>query len=476
MKTSLLVSVLTVTLATASYADNLEWNAPVNGNIDDASQWTPNSEPASDDRLFFSVSGDYTLGSTRDVSVTNVTLGGNSGVIRFELGNHHLQTSLIIANQDATWASGQLTTNLQIGNATSGLGFLFDGANSRFTGSAVSIGRSSGTAGANENSLSVTNGANFATSSAVIVGNNDANTAHTANANTLSISGTGTTFAAGGGIIVGNLGSTLTGAAASGNRLVIEDGAQVTTASLVLGRRASGTLATAINNSVRVTGTSTAGTLLSVNGNISIGPVGGGNSLYVGKYATVEAKSGNTSLNARAGNKLEVDGGVFDASGRKIIGYALSTISMSDSGTLKAEELDIRGGTFTTQGQNSIDLEQLTLNDKATLQLSIGNGGIYSTVNVSETATLDGVLRVVFSESFAPTGGESFQLFGFNEVNGAFAELALPELAINLQWDTSKLYQTGTISVIPEPASTGLAVSGILMALVGYRFTRTSAR
>ena len=52
---------------------------------------------------------------------------------------------------------------------------------------------------------------------------------------------------------------------------------------------------------------------------------------------------------------------------------------------------------------------------------------------------------------------------------GQFDQLALPELADGLAWDTSALLANGSLAVIPEP--TGLVLLGIAL-LIGQQFPR----
>jgi hypothetical protein len=100
-------------------------------------------------------------------------------------------------------------------------------------------------------------------------------------------------------------------------------------------------------------------------------------------------------------------------------------------------------------------------------------GSGYDQLDISGTATLNGMLEVDLSNGFSPSAGESFKIFnGFT--TGSFPRENLPALATGLSWDTSNLDSTGTISVVPEPSTLVLLAAGALV-LVGYGWRRRAA-
>ena len=71
----------------------------------------------------------------------------------------------------------------------------------------------------------------------------------------------------------------------------------------------------------------------------------------------------------------------------------------------------------------------------------------------------------VFLGDVQPVSGQHFKLFNTSTsmITGYFSSLHLPPLNPPLSWDTSHLYSTGTLDVIPEPASMALfAMCGLL--------------
>lgn len=90
-----------------------------------------------------------------------------------------------------------------------------------------------------------------------------------------------------------------------------------------------------------------------------------------------------------------------------------------------------------------------------TLEMDLGGyalGSEYDHLTVSGLSSLDGTLDLVFLDDFSPANGTSFDLFNWDGgITNAFASINTPSLSGGLEWDTSELYTTGTLSVIPEP-------------------------
>jgi len=77
-------------------------------------------------------------------------------------------------------------------------------------------------------------------------------------------------------------------------------------------------------------------------------------------------------------------------------------------------------------------------------------------------ATYGGILDFTLQNGFTPTVGEQFSIFNFFDApTGIFSAVNLPALPGTDAWNTSQLYTTGIISVMPEPAS------GMMLALAG---------
>jgi len=68
---------------------------------------------------------------------------------------------------------------------------------------------------------------------------------------------------------------------------------------------------------------------------------------------------------------------------------------------------------------------------------------------------------VDLADYFAPSAGESFEII-LGATTGSFSQINLPALSNGLRWDTSNLYTTGTIRVVPEPSMLALLGVGVI--------------
>ena len=101
-------------------------------------------------------------------------------------------------------------------------------------------------------------------------------------------------------------------------------------------------------------------------------------------------------------------------------------------------------------------------------------GSEYDVLIVVGHAALNGVLEVALLDGFEPTAGDSFDLLDVGSLTGVFDHLELPELTSGLDWDTSKLYVNGSLSIVPEPYGVMLLVAGMTAFLSARRRNVTS--
>ena len=105
------------------------------------------------------------------------------------------------------------------------------------------------------------------------------------------------------------------------------------------------------------------------------------------------------------------------------------------------------------------------------MELAGTEPGEYDRLLVAGVLDVAGGLEIELLDDFIPTLDDAFQIFEVTDLLGTFSSVLLPELSGNLSWDHSHLYSSGTLSVIPEPASTLL--TGIsLIGLLGLRRQR----
>ncbi|MEO8351691.1 MAG: hypothetical protein ABI680_08165, partial [Chthoniobacteraceae bacterium] len=92
---------------------------------------------------------------------------------------------------------------------------------------------------------------------------------------------------------------------------------------------------------------------------------------------------------------------------------------------------------------------------------STARGTGYDAIDVAGTLTLDGALDVVLIDAFQPQPGHVFDLFNWGTLDGTFQTVNLPDLQLDYEWDATRLYDNGTLTVIPEPSAAGLAFFGV---------------
>jgi hypothetical protein len=111
----------------------------------------------------------------------------------------------------------------------------------------------------------------------------------------------------------------------------------------------------------------------------------------------------------------------------------------------------------------------LTLGASSVLNMELAgtNLNLFDRIAVGGAFALNGALNVSLTNGFNPQFGNSFKIFDFssNLLSNTFATTTLAPLDTGLLWDTSQLYFTGTLSVVPEPSAFVLLAAGLLGGL-----------
>lgn len=155
------------------------------------------------------------------------------------------------------------------------------------------------------------------------------------------------------------------------------------------------------------------------------------------------------------------------------IGSAASLIGNGTVGSLTVAGTLAPGnspGLITVDGDLQIIGTSVT-----TMELGgLARGINYDAINVTGSLSFGGRLTVSLINDFAPSLGDSFQLFSFTSFGGSFAQVNLPTISPGLAWNTDRLYDEGTVSVsaIPEPSAFAALAGLATLALATTRRRR----
>ncbi len=198
----------------------------------------------------------------------------------------------------------------------------------------------------------------------------------------------------------------------------------------------------------------------------------------------------SVTLTLGAGQTMVIDNpltsaGVLELAGGRVEGGRLE---VAEPGVLHgfgevAGELRNRGELVVDQVAGGMTVGDIFQNigEDAVVRILWGGSpgsGAGPALAIEADAYFDGVLRLEL-DGITPGVGDVFRLLSFEnpaQVIGGivlggptlFAALDLPELAGHRSWDVDDLYVTGTITVVPEPASLA-AVAAVLPWLAGRR-------
>jgi T5SS/PEP-CTERM-associated repeat protein len=198
----------------------------------------------------------------------------------------------------------------------------------------------------------------------------------------------------------------------------------------------------AINNSRQ--GTLAAGEITLQNG-----------TLRVGSAQTEGIQFTNTGLIAAIGGENHFYGRI--QSGPAIPTAAPEIAITNNSVMIFHDDVSLQGGMMTVfAGSKATLLEDLTLASGSQLLANISGSGVntgYGEIEVVGNLQLGGQIRVVFSDGFVPSAGDSFQLL--TSQGGISGELALgemPTLPDGLMWDLDVGATDVRLNVVSVPA------------------------
>ena len=124
-------------------------------------------------------------------------------------------------------------------------------------------------------------------------------------------------------------------------------------------------------------------------------------------------------------------------------------------------------------------LQGMSMTPEAFLELEFDGNPWGSTISFASgiPVTLDGYLELDLATGVAPASlvGDSFQVFNWTGVSptGRFAQIS-NNLPAGCSWDTSQLYTTGEVTLVPEPSTVALLTAGAI-GVLAYTWRRRRA-
>ncbi|MCD4824765.1 MAG: autotransporter-associated beta strand repeat-containing protein [Phycisphaerae bacterium] len=174
---------------------------------------------------------------------------------------------------------------------------------------------------------------------------------------------------------------------------------------------------------------------------------------------------------------VSIDGGLLRIAGGatqdNAISFSASGGTLGGTGTIRSDITIGNGSTVgpgASPGLLTIDGDY-TQQTGAAMEMELGGlirGDEYDALVITGTADLAGTLDVVLYGGFDPAEGDTFDIldWGTLATGSQFDTINLPGLSGGLVWNTSNLYNTGEITVTPEPATmTLLGLGGLVLLL-----------
>ena len=91
------------------------------------------------------------------------------------------------------------------------------------------------------------------------------------------------------------------------------------------------------------------------------------------------------------------------------------------------------------------------------IELFGAGAGQFDRLIVDGEADLAGTLQVLFATGYHPTAGDTFDVIDWGTIAAGFDAIAMPP---GWSCDNTQLYQTGQITLVPEPGSLLLLCTG----------------
>jgi hypothetical protein len=217
-------------------------------------------------------------------------------------------------------------------------------------------------------------------------------------------------------------------------------------------------------------GTAVLGSQTNITADGSLTAIGG---IQLGNSASVDATKVLTATGAATINGNFINNGIVN--GPTGAGAELTFTQFVKGAGSTTGNVEYQASYLPSNSPNAVSVQNVLLDSTSTLIMELAGdvpGSGYDQLDISGLATLNGTLDVELLNGFTLSAGDYFDIFD-GSTTGSFTQIDLPALTGGMSWNTADLYSTGTISVVPEPSTLALLVTGAI-SMLGYGLWRRS--
>jgi autotransporter-associated beta strand protein len=186
---------------------------------------------------------------------------------------------------------------------------------------------------------------------------------------------------------------------------------------------------------------------------------------------TTDSGTGTGAVTTASGTFLRGSGRIAPATGNNVAINGTLTIGQDGAGVAQDFEVALTNAALNMSGSTITQIDLFGDYNSGSLNGASLADRLAITYTGASSVSLNGILdfNLLSSPAISPglwTKNSSWQLFSWNGLTptGTFSSITgLPDLSpLGLGWDTSNLYTTGQLSIIPEPRMTSLIWLGLL--------------
>ncbi|MGJ8657350.1 MAG: autotransporter-associated beta strand repeat-containing protein [Akkermansiaceae bacterium] len=202
----------------------------------------------------------------------------------------------------------------------------------------------------------------------------------------------------------------------------------------------------------------TSGTAVVLSGSVAVNHTGSGSTTLNG----ANTYTGDTTIND---GTLYLDGSITSDTTVEA-GGTLSGSGISSGAVLVKSGATIAPG----NSPGTLTVDSLDLEAGATVNIELGGALLlnFDLLSIENSASLDGILDIVYVNGFTANLGDSFTILNAGDLTGAFATINLPDAQ---NWEVVYNYTDDYVNlvVVPEPSTSAFIVLSISLLAIRRR-------